>query len=55
MAFRKWEKVEGNISPEFILSYYLSIQSEISSHLFPLIPYDKVGKVFRYEILISKH
>ena len=44
MAFGKWEKVEGDIPPEFSLSYYLSIKSEISSHLFPLMSKDEVAK-----------
>ena len=54
-AFRKWEKVEGNIAPEFSYMYYLSIHTEISSYFFLLISSDEVAKVFRHEILISKH
>ena len=55
VAFGKWEKVEGNIAPEYFPKCYLSIHTEISSYLFLLISKVEAAKVFRHEIFISKH
>ena len=53
MAFRKWEKVEGNIATQTISKDYLSLGTEISSHLFPLISSHEAAKVYRLTSLSS--